>query len=210
MRGVHLLLLGGVLLLRCACVLYKSFFFQDFPLKRAKLPLHVRKHAPDIFFGTFGFFHPYYLHHKFFSPGLFFFEGVVHIAVFLGILSRFFETPARFFRPRVLLIMRVLLACVFRSTSVFVCVFCYYLFGSSFISSVVRTPLHYSLKQCNSGSSCLLSLFCVPHRAINVSVQTVSRWVSPRHYVLFSFLFFSLISLIIADGPHHYHPACGH
>ena len=28
-------------------------------------------------------------------------------------------------------------------------------------------------------------------------------------FILFFFLFFSFISLI-ADGPHHYHPACGH
>ena len=28
-------------------------------------------------------------------------------------------------------------------------------------------------------------------------------------HVVFFFFFFSLISLI-ADGPHHYHPACGH
>ena len=30
-----------------------------------------------------------------------------------------------------------------------------------------------------------------------------------KHTLFFFFFFFSLISLI-ADGPHHYHPACGH
>ena len=33
---------------------------------------------------------------------------------------------------------------------------------------------------------------------------------SKTSVTLFVFFFFSLISLIIADGPHHYHPACGH
>ena len=40
------------------------------------------------------------------------------------------------------------------------------------------------------------------------SVDTVNRHrVSPE--LIFYFFYFSFISLI-ADGPHHYHPACGH
>ena len=38
--------------------------------------------------------------------------------------------------------------------------------------------------------------------------QSAGTFVQLQHTLLFIFLF-SFISLI-ADGPHHYHPACGH
>ena len=45
-----------------------------------------------------------------------------------------------------------------------------------------------------------LVLFWCPYMAINVSVQSIPVVIT---------LFVDPISLI-ADGPHHYHPACGH
>ena len=42
----------------------------------------------------------------------------------------------------------------------------------------------------------------VPSRASLLILKTLRR--------LFFFFFFFFISLIIADGPHHCHPACGH
>ena len=43
----------------------------------------------------------------------------------------------------------------------------------------------------------------VPSRASLLILKTLRR-------LFFFFFFFFFISLIIADGPHHCHPACGH
>ena len=46
-----------------------------------------------------------------------------------------------------------------------------------------------------------VNFICVPGRLLITTFVLM--------YDFFSFLFSSFISLI-ADGPHHYHPACGH
>ena len=46
-------------------------------------------------------------------------------------------------------------------------------------------------------------------RNIGSTVSSVMSGSKPTVILFFFFFFFSFISLI-ADGPHHYHPACGH
>ena len=51
---------------------------------------------------------------------------------------------------------------------------------------------------------------CIASFAVRPTTRSCqcSRYYT-RVFFFFSFLFFSFISLL-ADGPHHYHPACGH